>query len=536
MFYFHPVFLLICTLSLSTAQQCQVAQLDDPVIRHSVCVNRLSTNIWTWSQRGLTQEFLWAQGVDLFSSIGAMPYECAQSYLQLMCSTVLSNCETINTTDHLIPVCRSVCVQTNDKCAGFWLSYGLHPIDCTQISPLTQSYQWPETRCYVPRNDTLPYPCPSPLIYVGPDKDYYTGLPCSSTCNTKLKLQQPYFDDMFTTVGVLNIISLMSVIFVMVVYLAIRPLRSWPQRVIVCMGVGMLCQHGVMVINFFLGVETALCQNEYEISTTGWAVFSAFMLLTGALITAGWWVFQAGLLFWCIGLLRKDLRVILKSKFMYAIHVWNWAYPVIAAITCLLASKENVGTGLGGLEGIPWAFTSWYSINGVVWAMFYAVILVYLACVLLFGLVGMYRLWSTDLSQSPLHKHNFQVSLILFTLVYTLIAVSIVANKSWNDNHLSDIEQGLSDWYECVLLGGINCEPSYRFSAFLTWLVAICSSTQGSWLAIIFVVLSRNVRVLIYRASLNIRWGRPLNEDIGINSMVIRTNSKSNDNDVSREI
>src|SRR3990167_59344 len=560
MFY---IYLFIFNLVVGIgAQQCSPILNDTPIFRDGPCVHRTSEYVWSWNELGYTQEYLWAQSIPYTNFVHLMSDDCAQTYLQLMCPTLMPSCTILN--DNivvLIPVCKSLCEETNIKCKSFWQQNNLPIINCNQSWFLDNRLeQWPNqvfnkrqsqdnepnqifnkydneevnqefhSNCLLPEEKHYPIPCPKPLIYIGPDVDYYTGLSCSSTCRDKLHLQQSDFESMFLVAGILNIISLVATIFVLLTYLIIRPLRAWPQRVILCMGVGMLIQHSVLCINFWMGIDDALCQNEYELDTTGWAVASGFFLLFGALITASWWLFQAGLVFWCIGLLRQDVNRILYSKIMWVVHTWNWGYPLIAAIVCLLDSKEDTGTGLGALEGIPWAFTSWYSINGVVWALFYAVILTYLCCIIIFGLVGLYRLSSADLSRSPLTKHNFQLSLILFTSVYSLIAISILANKAWNDVHYSEIKDGLTDWYSCVLQGGIDCKPSYTFSRGLAWTVAICISTQGWWLLCIFVLLSKNVRSLIYCAGLNLYWGNPINQDIGSNSMLDNNRSNSGSN------
>lgn len=526
--------LIIVSLTLINSIYCESICTQYNNTFSNQCNDVINYQILTYPELNITQQTIYESTKHLYYPIPLMDYDCAINYLKLMCPTNYRPCFN----DIYIAICYEQCLYVNEKCSYFFHKHNISSINCNQTDPLTGIELWPANNCIIYDeckysehniskpciNKTIKYMCPKPLIFVGPNSDEYTGLPCSSKCSDKLRIQQPNFDDMFILVSVINWISFVCVIFVCLIYLIYPMMRKMPRRIILFMGIGMTIEHMALIGNSMQDPNYFLCHDNIDLSTDKWARFSGYALIVGAMITASWWMIESFVLFYYIGLLRQDKKI---YKYEWLMHIWCWGYPITTGFIFLFVPDNN---GLGAVEGIPWAFNSWKSDDNIFWGLFYSVLILYMALFIAFMSVTILRLINiyNNNTISPLEQTKFQLSLFIFTTVFFVIAVAIIANKSWNKDHLDDIEKGLADWYECILTWQTDCKPSYYFSEGLTWFMAFCMSIQGLALFIIFFVLSPSVYTTVKQSVLNLWVGNNFYDGIReINSTLVRSNSKS---------
>ena len=309
----------------------------------SICSAFLSSGpfsqVWTAPALGLTQEFFAAQGyqpVSLsptqatspFQLSSSMPYACAYNYLALMCPTFLRPCAAdfpvslTETANIPLNLCRSGCIMANDACAAFWTNLGLPPLNCSREDPLTGGVLYPpDASSFAPPCVPLPVPieipaefelsCPPPLEFVHPSQgeDLFTGLPCALPCHKAIRLstrEEHAYDARFITYSVLNWLSFIGSIVTVCVYLAIPLLRTYPFRIAIYIGLGFILFHMGFIGNSFIGISDLSCEDRYTIQVHGWCKANIFLALGTSMFSSFWWIFQAFLLFWSIGLLKAQ--------------------------------------------------------------------------------------------------------------------------------------------------------------------------------------------------------------------------------------
>jgi hypothetical protein len=216
------------------------------------CIDLLQgSEVWVSNPYGLTQEYFNAVMISahLLDPVPLMPYQCAVAYLRLICSTALRPCAPAGTlAPEALPlsVCQSACESVNEVCQQTFAALNTSLPCATQRDPLTGGLQWPETGCLpaglLPPINTsvvppVVYPCPEPLVFVGPGDDAPFGpWACAGKCHDKLRLPSGVtyeeYDERAIVWEVFNWISFVSVMVTLVILFLSPASREFPARLV----------------------------------------------------------------------------------------------------------------------------------------------------------------------------------------------------------------------------------------------------------------------------------------------------------------
>src|SRR3989338_5939756 len=151
------------------------------------------------------------------------------------------------------------------------------------------------------------------------------------------------------------------------------------------------------------------------------------------MLTGCWWVAQAFVVWWNVGLLRvKDP---LPQKLEPVFHLFNWTYPfVLAFIINFVPSETNTGGSafanpLCGFNSLP---------EYLEWSIFIGVLIVFLAMVVFFLTFSTLRVLLTPYAQGNWAKAfgdrlPHQALIMTFCLVYVNVVVAVIAQLSYSN-------------------------------------------------------------------------------------------------------
>ena len=489
-------------------------------------------SVWTAPSFGLTQETWTAamytppanssQGVLDF--LPAMPYECATAYLSLMCPTFFRPCSPFAPAP--LSMCQSECIATNEACRLFFQDT---PLDCNQRDPLTGQPQWPDASLLTPPQTCLTvadikspleppvYLCPEPLIWVAPGEDPYTGLPCSTTCHFKLRMltedPQTNFDDVFIVFSVLNWVSFVLVIISLVVYMSFPDNRKYPRVINIFIGFGLLIVHLGFIGNSFMSIDDNMCQNDYELeSGSSWCRFQSWTSYFGALYVVFYWMLNAVIMFWNIGLLLfKNNKL---EKFSYYYHVFVFVYSFTASMIIMWV-PDSASTGAS--PGVPYCFVGptyiWALSYGLFWWPFYVGTLVIFFCCI--GcIITIARTASVDGKWQRIKRRlPSQLTIFLFLVVWLITVASMISLQSSFQSTVDDGVATTTEWYTCVFFSPTpysECPIRATEYANLVWWELVCVGLIGTWFFVIYIIINPSQRSLYQHAWNNYKEGNSL--------------------------
>lgn len=473
----------------------------------------MNVPVWTAPGAGITQEFLYAQllepqpplDISILEPVIFMDFECAAIYMRLFCNVVFQPCVELGGFAVPLQPCRSMCEDANNACVNFLVSNGIPPLDCS-----TYASQAEDPTCVVsPREQSLEnfeYECPEPLEWAADEGgDPNTGLPCSMTCVTEHTLPA---DDWYETLRdmykITSMISFVLLIPVLITYAVFPETREWPRRIVIFIGIGMLLLHLQGISNLWVSTEELVCvdgqitpprnQNIY-----GWCMYSRMMFYWAAIFTPYWWMIQALVLFWNVGLSRNPRDL---AKYEWIFHVFGWGFSTLIMILTMSLYEDKP------LTGNPYCFATspeWWSYAWLhAWYLLELLVVVSLVTVCIVRLAK-----ESSLDQTFWRRWKYQTQMLIFTAIFFLSTLSFIMLRFWATVNEDDVTESLAGWYLCVYAGGgSDCGLDVYLSKGLYFFQNFWLGTMGTWLFVVFLLLNTYNRNLWRLGFLNIRSGR----------------------------
>ena len=495
------------------------------------------SQVWTVPAYGVTQEYLEAQLFAILTrtSTGGvitkleltniMPFDCAVNYLKLACSAAFKPCtETPLEAQQAgappaIPhsLCQEACDDVNVACASFWSNLGLPPINCQAIDNSTGAPVYPPSSfnpnlgfftCFMPPelNSTPTYTCPQDTTNIGPDDvDETSHLPCAVPCRRKMLLPvdgPSNFFDQYVALSVLGWISFVSINITLLTYLLFKPLRRYPQRIIMETAIGLWVLHLGQVGSSFFGVGDLLCDGEwhFQVQTGSWCKFAAFCLFWGAMFTAMLWAYLAFIIFWNVALLRvKDKRAQYGEYIVVPLAI---LFSTIETLILLFYPDESASGGY--LSGFPFCGLGPGADRNLFWGIFIAPIIFYLLIVVMCTVAAIVKIVITptgDSVKKALGKRlPAQLLLLVFVLSFMTVSIAVIATQAYGQEFRPLISEGIENYYSCLYTQPIHYDQCQAGPVFVSndiwWFQQIMISIIGFIFFITFVVLKAEVRNL----------------------------------------
>ncbi|MDP2434217.1 MAG: hypothetical protein Q8P67_00570 [archaeon] len=342
--------------------------------------------------------------------------------------------------------------------------------------------------------------CPPPTEFNIAESRYAVSA-CRYPCEYLLSIAWEHgWTDMrplWITASVLNWFSFVSVIITILVFALVPKLRQWPTRIVIFMGIGLFFFHLGFIGNTFFSFSDLECANHWDFEYGSWCKFQSWTMVFGAMLTACWWVVQAFVVWWNVGLLK--LKDPLPKKLEPFFHVVCWLYPILCSFLVAWVPSQSA-TG-GGLTGNPFCTFSESDI-GVTWGVFVGVLIFQLTLVFFFLSWTVIRILITPSAEGNWLKAfgrrlPQQLLIITFCFVFLNVIVATVAQVSWSRDQNESLTNALTDLLVCHLttLGDpADCSAPRYNNPSIYWYLTISTSTCGLFFGIIFLIMRGDTR------------------------------------------
>eukprot|EP00026_Physarum_polycephalum_P004991 Phypoly_transcript_05017.p1 GENE.Phypoly_transcript_05017~~Phypoly_transcript_05017.p1 ORF type:complete len:605 (+),score=37.04 Phypoly_transcript_05017:81-1895(+) len=327
--------LLLATFFFSSVcSSCTPFSLEESPLTSSTCSAFVSKEIYIVNQSVADAQLA---GSEIFSFIetvkSVLPLKCYKSLVGLMCQNTFPTCA--NASGAISPnfPCQDLCTSVFTACESVAPLIGDIPINCTILNTTNCESNYFPAQPFHDTFDLRVNSCPSNYALkkkLTSDTEAYCELQCPDPEYTKDE-----WDKMFLSGFVVNVLSVIMVVFAVLSYLIDVKKRQFPIR----LQLFLLISVSALAIAISLGgrhpERATMCKDAATYSTmnnNGLCGFQASLIFYGSFASSMWALICAGVFYMTVA---RQVHPFLIKRYELHFHVVAWGLGLVFLVVAL---------------------------------------------------------------------------------------------------------------------------------------------------------------------------------------------------------